>query len=100
MSRSALKMEFFDATEEVETMSEPEKATGREVTFKRHAHLFTLISTVWTGFSVLAILFVNDRDGKGLLMALGIWTVHALCIALSIYFWKTEKDSVLWIEPE
>ena len=71
--------------------------------FKRHAHLFILISTVWTVFSLLAILFVSgrgERDDKGLLVAVGILIVHALCISLSIYFWKTEKESVLWVEPE
>jgi len=70
--------------------------------FKRHAHLFTLISTVWTVFSVLAILYVSDRSDrdKGFLVAVGILIVHALCVSLSIYFWKTEKESVLWVEPE
>jgi hypothetical protein len=73
------------------------------VTFKRHAHLFTLISVVWTVFTVLAVFFVSDdssRDYRLFLAAIGVWIVHALCIGLSVYFWRTERESVLWIEPE
>ena len=47
-------------------MSEPTKSKGRLVTFKRHDHLFTLISVVWTVFTVLGVFFVIDdsnRDG-------------------------------------
>jgi hypothetical protein len=79
-------------------MTEPKPSQGRKVMFKRHAHPFTLISTVWTVFSALAILFVSgrsDRDDKGFLVAVGILIVHAVCIPLSIYFWNTEKESVL-----
>jgi hypothetical protein len=71
--------------------------------FKRHAHLFTLISAVWTVFTLLAVFLVtgrSDGDSQIYLVAGGIWVVHALCISLSIYFSKTEKESVLWVEPE
>jgi hypothetical protein len=84
-------------------MSEADRPKGRLVTFKRHAHLFTLISVVWTVFTVFAVFFVSDdskRDYRIDLAAIGVWIVHALYIGLSIHFWRTERESVLWIEPE
>lgn len=73
------------------------------VTFKRHAHLFTLISVVWTIFTVLAVTVFRDnrdRDYRVYLMAVGIWVIHAGCIGLSVYFWKTERGAVLMVQPE
>ena len=71
--------------------------------FKRHAHLFTLISTVWTVLTLIAFTFVSgtgERDRKLFLIAIGIWSLHLMFISLSIYFWRTEQESVLWIEVE
>lgn len=75
----------------------------RAVTFKRHAHLFTLISAVWTVFTVLAVPFFRDNrdhDYRIYLTAIAIWVVHAVCIGLSVYFWRTERESVLIIQHD
>jgi hypothetical protein len=88
-------------------MSEPNQSkpvnAPRAVTFKRHAHLFTLISTVWTVFTVLAVSFVSDnsdRDYRIYLIAIGIWVLHLAFIGLSVYFWKTEQESVLMVQRD
>jgi len=84
-------------------MSDPNQSKPRVVTFKRHAHLFTLISTVWTVFTVLAVSFVSDngdRDYRMYLIAVGIWVVHAVCIGLSVYFWRSERESVLMVQDD
>ena len=76
-------------------------STPKAVTFKRHAHLFTLISVVWTAFTLLAaFLFKQDRDPDNLLIAVGIWVLHATFIGLSIYFWITERESVLMVQTD
>ena len=84
-------------------MSAPTQSKPRAVTFKRHAHLFTLISVVWTVLTVLAVTFVRDnrdRDYRIYLIAAGIWVPHAVCIGLSFYFWRTERQSVLMVQDD
>ena len=88
-------------------MSDPNQSkhgnAPRTVTFKRHAHLFTLISTVWTVFTVLAATFFRDNrdhDYGVYLIAIGIWVLHAVWIGLSVYFWKTERESVLMVQHD
>jgi hypothetical protein len=85
------------------TMSELEQPKPRVVTFKRHAHLLTLISIVWTVFTVLAIFFVSDNrepDYRVYVIPIGIWVLHAVCIGLSIYFWRAERESVLMVQDD
>jgi len=80
-----------------------ESSKPRVVTFKRHAHLFTLISVVWTVLSVLAVLFLRgnrDHDYRDYLIGFGILVVHAACIGLSIYFWRNERESVLMVQED
>lgn len=82
-------------------MSEPNQSKPKVVKFKRHAHLFTLISAVWTIFTVLAVSFLSgnrDRDYRDYLIAIGVWVLHAVWIGLSVYFWKTERESVLMVQ--
>jgi hypothetical protein len=84
-------------------MSAPDQSKPRAVKFKRHAHLFTLISVVWTVLTVLAVTFVRDnrdRDYRVYLIAAGIWVLHAVWIGLSVYFWRTERESVLMVQNE
>ena len=80
-----------------------EQSKPRVVTFKRHAHLFTLISVVWTVLSVLAVSFLRDNrdhDYRVYLIGIGILVVHAVCIGLSIYFWRSERESVLMVQEK
>ena len=81
-----------------------QRSAPRAVTFKRHAHLFTLISVVWTVFTLLGVfLFWEDRDkdhNTEVLVAIGIWALHAVFVGLSIYFWRNEQASVLTVESD
>jgi hypothetical protein len=80
-----------------------EQSKQRVVTFKRHAHLFTLISVVWTVFSVLAVSFLRDNrdhDYRVYLVGIGILVVHIVCIGLSVYFWRSEQESVLMVQEK
>ena len=84
-------------------MNEPNDLKPKAVTFKRHAHLFTLISTVWTVFTVLAVSVFKDnrdRDYRIDLVAIGVWVLHVAFIGLSVYFWKTERESVLMVQRD
>jgi hypothetical protein len=84
-------------------MSAPNQSEPKAVKFKRHAHLFTLISVVWTVLTVLAVTFIRDnrdRDYRVYLIAAGIWVLHAGCIGLSVYFWRTERESVLMVQDD
>ena len=76
----------------------------RVVTFKRNAHLCTLISSLWTVFTLLGIyLFKQHGDPDHqieALFAIGIWVLHAAFIGLSVYYWKTERESVLMVETD
>ncbi len=84
-------------------MNKPEQPKPRAVTFKRHGHLFTLISAVWTVFTVLAVTIFRDnrdRDYRVYLIAIGIWILHAVCVGLSVYFWRTERESVLMVQDD
>ncbi len=84
-------------------MSETDQPKPRAVTFKRHAHLFTLISVVWTVFTLLAVTVFRDnrdRDYRVYLLVIGIWIIHAVCIGLSVYFWRTERESVLMVQHD
>ncbi len=76
----------------------------RAVTFKRHAHLFTLLSVLWTAFTLLGVfLFRQDRDPDykiEVLIAIIIWVLHAVFVGLSIYFWMTEQQSVLMVQSD
>ena len=84
-------------------MSAPNQSKPRAVKFKRHAHLFTLISVVWTVLTVFAVTFVRDnrdRDYRIYLIAAGIWVLHVVCIGLSFYFWRTERQAVLMVQDD
>lgn len=86
-----------------------------KVMFKRHAHLFTLISVVWTVFTLLALSSVSDLFTRLVIpflrgnaippytadwLALGICVLHLFFISLAIYFWRTERESVLMIQVD
>ncbi len=77
---------------------------AREVKFKRHANLFTLISVLWTCFTLLGIyLFRQTRDPDyktEMIIAIIIWVLHAAFIGLSVYFSITERPSVLMVESD
>lgn len=52
------------------------------VTFKRHAHLFTLIAVVWMPISALtigALCDTRDRGYRIYLIETGLLLVHAVC---------------------
>ena len=87
-----------------ETNQSKQGNAPKTVTFKRHAHLFTLLSAVWTVFTLLGVyLFRQNRDPDykiEVLAAVIIWILHALLIGLSIYFWMTERESVLMVESD
>lgn len=75
----------------------------RVIRFKRHAHLFTLISVVWTVVSLLAVSVLRenpDHDYRIYSFGIGVLVVHSVCIGLSVYFWRTEQESVLMTQEE
>ena len=67
----------------------------RTAIIKQKAHLFTLLAVLWSGFSLIAVIFFQDlhehTDGLGWLAALGIWGVHLAWVLLAVCFWITEK---------
>jgi hypothetical protein len=80
-------------------------AAPKTSVIKAKAHLFTLLTLVWTAFTLLGVLFFRgDRDPDhwiGVTAAVLIWTVHLVFAALSVYFWITEQPKpVLIIDTE
>ena len=71
------------------------RQTPKTVLIKGKAHLFTLLSAMWTAFTVLGVFFFRDyRDPDSrritVTLAVTIWALHLIFIALSIFFWITE----------
>jgi FlaA1/EpsC-like NDP-sugar epimerase len=65
---------------------------------KVKAHLFTLLAAFWILFTIMGVVFFTDRSSFSVRVALILWLVHAALIALSIYFWITERPKpVLFI---
>ena len=84
-------------------MNKPRESNSRKVMFKRHAHLFTLISVVWTVFTLLAVSQVSGNgthENRTYLIVIGICVLHVGFIGLSIYFWRTEPESVLMVQVD
>lgn len=78
----------------------------KEVVIKGNAHLFTLLSAIWTAFTLIGVfLFLEYREPDSrwitLTIAITIWALHLLFIALSIFFWITETPKkVLTFEDD
>jgi hypothetical protein len=72
-----------------------EAPAPKTAVIKGKAHLFTLLSVLWTAFTLLGVLFFGDHLDPdhwiGVALALIIWALHLAFIALSIYFWIFEK---------
>jgi hypothetical protein len=63
----------------------------KKALIKVNAHLLTLLSVMWTAFSLIGVLFFREYPRPdSLWIALAIWALHLLFIGLSIFFWITE----------
>ena len=70
----------------------------KTVLIKGRAHLFTLLSAVWPAFTLLGVFLYRDYrepDGRRMIVtvAVTIWALHLIFIALSIFFWITETPN-------
>jgi len=76
------------------------------VVIKGKAHLLTLLSAIWTAFTLLGVfLFREYRDPDyrwiSVTIAVTIWVLHLTFIVLSIFFWITETPrEVLTFESD
>jgi hypothetical protein len=82
-----------------------ESPVAKKVVIKGNAHLFTLLSAIWTAFSLIGVfLFRSYSDADRLTdvtVAVTIWTLHLIFIGLSIFFWITETPSkVLLVDDD
>jgi hypothetical protein len=72
-----------------------ERPAPKTVLIKGHAHLFTLLSVMWTAFSLIGVLLFReyrepDTRETTVIIAVTIWALHFIFIVLSIFFWITE----------
>ena len=78
----------------------------KTVVIKGKAHLFTLLSAIWTAFTLLGVFFFRDYrdpDIRSIIVTIVvvIWALHLIFIALSIFFWITETPKqVLTLESD
>jgi hypothetical protein len=68
----------------------------RRMLIKPKAHVFTVLSVCWSVFSALGLLIFSEArrheiGSEALRIALVIWGLHLLFIALAVYFWAREK---------
>ena len=64
---------------------------------KPRAHLFTALSVLWVAFSALGVFLFADYSRYhasriDLVVALIIWIVQIVFVALSAHFWVTDRE--------
>ncbi len=83
-----------------------EDLAPKTVVIKGKAHLFALLSAIWTAFTLLGVFFFRDYRDPDLrwmivTIAVTIWALHLIFIALSILFWIAETPKqVLTVESD
>jgi hypothetical protein len=66
-------------------------STPKTGVIKVKAHIFTLLAAFWILLTIMGVVFFGDHSSFSVKVALVLWLIQAALIALSIYFWITER---------